>query len=231
MIEVTPEQVVLLLGTLSPDAGYAKTPALIAYELHWDPAVVEPVIEQANSQGYQVLHNERGYYLETPPKPTTAEQEVDRLIEAVRLMATAMPVVGLPYDPRCMLMDRFKAQATRITGLGQMVIAGQNWHILYKSCADERDAGKARIAELEAQRDALLAACEAALVALERCGVCGGEGIVDVGHFTSQGPEVDLCPACGGSGEIQSERFDFIRATIAKVKEGANAATGGADHP
>lgn len=147
MIEVTPEQVALLLGTLRPDAGYAKTPALIAYELHWDPAMVEPVIEQANSQGYQVLHNERGYYLKKPPEPP-------RLFCQGAGRGRGMSVIPTREEFE-ELVDSHERQAYLVAKGNRRA----NTRPSHTALLATYDAQAARIAELEA-------ACEAALEAI-----------------------------------------------------------------
>lgn len=54
-----------LLAALVADPTYAKTPALLAYELHWEPETIQPLVDQARRQGHPILDNERGYYLGT----------------------------------------------------------------------------------------------------------------------------------------------------------------------
>ena len=99
---------------------------------------------------------------------------------------------------------------------------------LRRPLLEQVKAQAARIAELESQRDALLAACWAVALAItaqqqydayqlcadaiakaqgEVCSFCGGTGAVDSGAPSPQGYFIDVpCPECDGTGDPRQRK-------------------------
>jgi len=63
-----------LLSVLHYDSTYAKTSALIGWELGWESEAVEGWVERARKQGHPILDNDRGFYLGRAQETAVARQ-------------------------------------------------------------------------------------------------------------------------------------------------------------